>query len=308
MVNKFYGVLLAAGMAVMLTACSGKGEAGVEEGISEVSKEGTYHQITAEEAYKMMNEMPDAVILDVRTAEEYEEKHIPGAVLIPNETIKEEQPEELKLEDTILVYCRSGNRSKQAAQKLADMGYHNIYEFGGITDWPYETETGAYEAETETGQEPAAEGELTGDFKEFEAYNLDVEIVNQDILKGYNLTMINIWGTFCSPCIREMPDLGEISREYQDKGFQIIGIPVDVGDDKTLAKAKQIVEKTEADYLHILPSEDLANIYLNNVTAVPETLFVDATGTIIESVVGSRSKEDWVQIIDGILEKVQKDE
>lgn len=316
--------IAAAGTAVLLAACQSEGKGivmknkaveGEEAAVGEMGQKQGYKHISAEEARKMMDELTGEIVLDVRTAEEYEESHIPGAVLIPNETIGDTQPEGLELDDTVLVYCRSGNRSRQAAEKLAAIGYRNVYEFGGIMDWPYETETGAYTQAAESGEEKTAEPaladggmELTGEFKEFEAYNLDVETVNQDILKGYDLTMINIWGTFCSPCIREMPDLGEISREYQDKGFQLIGIPVDVGDDKALEKARQIVEKTGADYLHILPSQDLADIYLNQVTAVPETLFVDGTGTIIESVVGSRSRADWETLIDGLLEKVQADE
>ena len=85
----------------------------------------------------------DYIILDVRTPEEYEEKHITGAVNLPNETIKTEEITQLPdKEQLILVYCRSGNRSKQASQKLADLGYTNIVEFGGIKDWTGETETG----------------------------------------------------------------------------------------------------------------------------------------------------------------------
>ena len=91
----------------------------------------------------MMEEETDYIILDVRTPEEYEEKHITGAVNLPNETIKTEEITQLPdKEQLILVYCRSGNRSKQASQKLADLGYTNIVEFGGIKDWTGETETG----------------------------------------------------------------------------------------------------------------------------------------------------------------------
>ena len=91
----------------------------------------------------MMEEETDYIILDVRTTEEYEEKHITGAVNLPNETIKTEEITQLPdKEQLILVYCRSGNRSKQASQKLADLGYTNIVEFGGIKDWTGETETG----------------------------------------------------------------------------------------------------------------------------------------------------------------------
>ena len=76
------------------------------------------------------------IIVDVRRQDEYNEGHIPGAVLIPNESITDKQPEELPdLDRIILVYCRSGRRSKEASQKLADMGYTNVYEFGGINTW-----------------------------------------------------------------------------------------------------------------------------------------------------------------------------
>jgi rhodanese-related sulfurtransferase len=95
-----------------------------------------YTQISQEEAARMMEREDGCVIVDVRRLYEYEESHIPGAVLIPNESIGQEPPELLPDKDQIiLVYCRSGNRSKQAAQKLADLGYTRVYEFGGILDW-----------------------------------------------------------------------------------------------------------------------------------------------------------------------------
>ena len=103
----------------------------------------SYRQVSSKEAATMMEEETDYIILDVRTPEEYEEKHITGAVNLPNETIKTEEITQLPdKEQLILVYCRSGNRSKQASQKLADLGYTNIVEFGGIKDWTGETETG----------------------------------------------------------------------------------------------------------------------------------------------------------------------
>lgn len=84
----------------------------------------------------------NSVIVDVRRQDEYDSGHIPGAILIPNESIGTEKPDALPDPDQIiLIYCRSGRRSKEAAQKLADMGYTNIYEFGGIIDWKGETTT-----------------------------------------------------------------------------------------------------------------------------------------------------------------------
>lgn len=101
-----------------------------------------YRQITMEEAIAMMEEESGYIILDVRTAEEFAQKHIPGAMNIPNEVIGAgpiaELPDENQL---ILVYCRSGNRSKQASEKLVRLGYTNVVEFGGIIAWPGETVT-----------------------------------------------------------------------------------------------------------------------------------------------------------------------
>ena len=106
-------------------------------------QESSYRQVTAEEAIAMMEKESGYIILDVRTAQEYSEKHIPKAVNIPNESIgTEDLPALPDKNQLILVYCRSGNRSKQASEKLAALGYTNIVEFGGINDWPGETVSG----------------------------------------------------------------------------------------------------------------------------------------------------------------------
>ena len=106
------------------------------------SEKASYEQITMKEAVVMMEEESDYIILDVRTVEEFADKHIPDAINIPNESIGTEEIPELPDKDQlILVYCRSGNRSKQASEKLAALGYTNIVEFGGINEWPGETVT-----------------------------------------------------------------------------------------------------------------------------------------------------------------------
>ena len=112
-------------------------------GCATQSTEKTYRQITMEEAVTMMEEETGYIILDVRTAQEYSEKHIPGAINVANESIGTEDIPELPDKDQlILVYCRSGNRSKQASEKLVKLGYTNIVEIGGINSWPGETATG----------------------------------------------------------------------------------------------------------------------------------------------------------------------
>lgn len=105
------------------------------------TKEPAYMNITPAQAKELMDTEENYVILDVRTQEEYAESHIPGAILIPDYEIAETAETILKDKDQlILVYCRSGRRSKLAAQELEKLGYTNIKEFGGITQWPYEVE------------------------------------------------------------------------------------------------------------------------------------------------------------------------
>ena len=105
------------------------------------AKAASYEQITQEEAKQIMDTTNGYILLDTRTREEYDQSHIPGALLIPHTEIAERAEEELPDKDqVILVYCRSGNRSKQASAALAELGYTNVKEFGGIHTWPYEVE------------------------------------------------------------------------------------------------------------------------------------------------------------------------
>ena len=107
----------------------------------ENDQEAVYMNITAEEAKQIMDSQEGYIILDVRTQEEYDQGHIPGAILIPDTEIEARAEEMLTDKDQlILVYCRSGRRSKLAAEALVELGYTNIKEFGGIIDWPYELE------------------------------------------------------------------------------------------------------------------------------------------------------------------------
>ena len=120
-------------LAVMLlTACGQDKE--IDQGV-------VYVNITAEEAKQIIDTEEGYIILDVRTQEEYDQGHIPGAILIPDTEIKAKAEDVLTdKEQMILVYCRSGRRSKLAAETLVELGYTNIKEFGGIIDWPYEVE------------------------------------------------------------------------------------------------------------------------------------------------------------------------
>ena len=127
--KKLILILLA---VLLLTACGQD---------KENDREAVYMNITAEEAKVLMDSGESHIILDVRTQEEYDQGHIPGAIVIPDTQIKARAEEMLTDKDQlILVYCRSGRRSKLAAEILAELGYTNIKECGGIIDWPYEVE------------------------------------------------------------------------------------------------------------------------------------------------------------------------
>lgn len=125
--------------AAMESTSSLSADAQQTEAESAAEKESAYHKITAEEAKAMMDE-GGVTVVDVRRADEYAAGHIPGSILVPVEGIRDTPPKELPDKDAVLlVHCRTGVRSKQASDRLAEMGYKNVYDFGGITDWTYET-------------------------------------------------------------------------------------------------------------------------------------------------------------------------
>ena len=128
--KKLVWVILA---MMLLTACGQN---------KENNREVAYMNITAQQAKEIMDSQEGYIILDTRAQEEYDTGHIPGAILIPHDEILEKAEDVLTDKDQlILVYCRSGRRSKLAAEDLVKLGYTNIKEFGGIIDWPYEVES-----------------------------------------------------------------------------------------------------------------------------------------------------------------------
>ncbi len=129
--KKFFAILLTLGFLILAVSC----------GKSQESPKAVYMNINAQQAKEIMDTETGYVILDVRTQEEFDSGHVPGAILIPDYEIKEKAPQVLTDKNQkILVYCRSGRRSKLACEELVNLGYTNLYEFGGIIDWPYETE------------------------------------------------------------------------------------------------------------------------------------------------------------------------
>ncbi len=158
---------------------------------------------------------------------------------------------------------------------------------------------------------PAADPEAKKEsFAHFNAVDLEGTPFSASTLGDHKLLFINFWGTYCPPCLKEMPDLGELSEEYPESEVQFIGVVVDTMSSdgsyspSQIKLAKYIVDETRADYSHILPSPDLATIYLDQVDVLPTTLLVDSDGEILSSVLGMRTKSDWKQLIDDTLSEL----
>ncbi len=136
----------------------------------------------------------------------------------------------------------------------------------------------------------------------FKTKTLDSKEIDSSILKDSKLTMINIWATFCQPCIEEMPDLQSLYEEVKGDGVNIIGIVSDTPDEETEELAKKILSTKGVKYINIIPDESIINNVLRNISAVPTTLFVDSEGNIIgDLLVGAKSKEEYQQEIQDRL-------
>lgn len=177
--------------------------------------------------------------------------------------------------------------------------------FAGACGTGQDETAGAIGEGSSQGSESESEGSSQEKiFGEFETVTLTGEPVTQEIFGEAELTMVNIWATYCSPCIQEMPELAELAREYEDRGVQIVGLLSDVSEPED-ATAMEIVEETGADYMHILPSAELQMNLLSRISAVPTTVFLDREGNMTGSAyAGARSKEDWSGILEEILGEV----
>ena len=197
----------------------------------------------------------------------------------------------------------SKSAGKDASEENVQAGEEEQQDAGTDNN---QAETAQADTQADNTAEASEKNEILGEFK---TKTLDGEEVDQDIFAKADLTMVNIWGTFCGPCIREMPELGELSREYADKGFQMVGIISDVSqpEDDT---ALEIVKKTEADYTHLVIPKDANMQYriLKNAQVVPTTIFLDKDGNQVgDTYPGAKSKKQWTAVIDEMLEKVQNE-
>lgn len=142
---------------------------------------------------------------------------------------------------------------------------------------------------------------------DFTAYDLNGDKQTEAIFTGKKLTMINVWATYCGPCIREMPALAAISKKYKDSDFQIIGIVSDVSFTAEAGQqtARELLKEAGAEYINLLPDASYAG-FLRTIMYVPTTVFVDENGCQVgEPIVSAKSQDEWENIIREKLEEVQ---
>ena len=166
-----------------------------------------------------------------------------------------------------------------------------------------ETEPAGESQETPAPEDSSPERESEPIHITFEGTDLEGNPVSQDIFSQSQLTMVNVWATYCNPCLNEMPGLGELAAEHDGSEFQLIGIVSDVreGDDQTLVES--LVQETGANYKHLLANDSIDQALLSSVSAVPTTFFFDQEGAYLGGVVGSAEKSDWEELIHELLEK-----
>ena len=177
---------------------------------------------------------------------------------------------------------------------------------------PENTDNGSDNNAEDTQNDPSEQADIGTDASEisssdggasgyFNSTDINGNPVSQKIFTNAKLNFVNVWGTFCGPCISEMPDLAELSGEYSSDEVQFIGIICDVYYVDDAGEAKKIIKKTGADYTHIICNEDMFDWGVDDMEYVPTTLLIDSEGNILDSFVGSRSKAEWKSIIDSEL-------
>ena len=175
---------------------------------------------------------------------------------------------------------------------------------GGTDGKTVETDPGAGAVSSPPVQEETPSEEASSAiFVTFEGTDLEGNTVSEDVFTQSKLTMVNVWATYCNPCLREMPGLGELAAEYDGSEFRIIGIVSDVREGEDQALVESLVQQTGANYPHLLLNDSINNAFMGSVSGVPTTFFFDGEGMYLGGVVGSAEKSEWEELIHGLLEE-----
>lgn len=174
------------------------------------------------------------------------------------------------------------------------------------TDTAPEAETAGVPSDQEDPSSESAPPDQEEDepiYITFQSTDLEGSTVSQDVFLQSKLTMVNVWATYCNPCLSEMPGLGELAAEYDPAEFQLIGIVSDVWEGEDQSLVEELVQQTGADYPHLLANDSIGQAILSSVSGVPTTFFFDGEGAYLGGVVGAAEKSQWEEIICGLLEE-----
>ena len=216
----------------------------------------------------------------------------------------------LILAGVLLVGCASNEEAD--VQKAPEETQQETVQQETADGEAQEESTSADEQENAAGvdsQQDAADGEAVAEGEyvlKFNAKTIDGEEMTSDILAESKITMINVWATYCNPCVQEMPALGEIAESYDKADLQVIGIISDVqagAPQADIDQAKSLIETRKANYPHLLLNHSLVENLVNGVTVVPTTFFVNSKGEPVGYIIGANDKETWINIIEDLLKQ-----
>ena len=206
----------------------------------------------------------------------------------------------------VIVYAGLGNKRTGAEATPAEATSAEVTSVEA-------TSVEATSAEATSAEATSAVESGSSEFADLHVTDFDGNEVDSSVFSGHSLTMVNIWATYCSPCIGEMSTLNDLNEKYKDRGFQVIGICCDLVDENgdvqstQMTSAQQILSDTGASYMQLIPDKNLMNEYIyKNVSAVPTSLFIDENGNIIDSVLGANEEDAWSEMIEAHLDKVSK--
>lgn len=267
--------------------------------------QGVQGEMTYDQVKERMEQNISLNLIDIRNAEAYDAGHLKFAMNMPADTLKADLQGILDsgfnyMDIEIIVYGEEADDCSKAAEIVTGLGFTNVSYMAGVSLWPYDLMTRADEMRL---------------FGGMEAKDIYGNSVKEEIFFSQKLTMVNVWATFCNPCLREMPDLGRISREMKDQGVQIVGIVSDGldyygnSDEKNIALAQEIAESTQADYIHIVPDQVILRNLLPQISSVPTTFFLDEQGNLVGGVyLRSRDYAAWMDIINETLADLPAEE